>query len=54
MLNNATGKYDFDKSFAYHSDFVYSVCAAVDNSGFFSGGKDKMIYKIDLSGNPVM
>ena len=27
LLNNATGKYEFDKQFTYHSDFIYAVQA---------------------------
>ena len=28
MLNNATGKYEFEKELAYHTDFVYAVAAS--------------------------
>lgn len=54
ILNNATGKYDFDKEIVYHQDFVYATAPSVTGDGFFTGGKDGKIFKVDLMGNPVM
>jgi phospholipase A-2-activating protein len=54
VLNNATGKYEFDKEIVYHQDFVYATAPSVAGDGFFTGGKDGKMYKVDLMGNPVM
>jgi len=54
ILNNATGKYDFDKEIVYHQDFVYATAPSVTGDGFFTGGKDGKMFKVDLMGNPVM
>jgi WD40 repeat protein len=53
MLNNATGRYDFDKENNYHSSFVYATAPSVNGSSFFTGGKDGKIFQIDLMGNPL-
>ncbi len=54
ILNNATGKYDFDKEIMYHQDYVYATAPSVTGDGFFTGGKDGKMFKVDLMGNPVM
>mmetsp|Transcript_22163 Transcript_22163/g.21386 ORF Transcript_22163/g.21386 Transcript_22163/m.21386 type:complete len:150 (-) Transcript_22163:39-488(-) len=54
ILNNATGKYEFEKEFAYHNDFIYSIAPGLDGDGFYTGGKDAKIFRVDLFGNPVM
>ena len=48
------GRYIFEKELAYHDEYVYSVTAAVNNTGFFSGSKDRKIFKLDVHGNPLM
>lgn len=54
MLNNATGKYSFEKELKYHTGFVYAITPSVVQDGFFTGSKDSKIFKVDLMGNPVM
>jgi len=41
-----------ENTLLHHEDFVYALCASADG-GFYSGGKDKAIYRLDTSGNPV-
>ena len=63
VLDNATGLYDFDKELNYHQAFVYAVAPrylnlwfnlySVVGDGFFTGGKDCKVFKVDLMGNPV-
>jgi WD40 repeat protein len=53
VLNNATGKYEFENEFMHHNDFVYAIAASVTGDGFFTGGKDGKVFKIDLKGNVV-
>ena len=53
ILNNATGKYDFENEFMHHNDFVYSVAPSVTGDGFFTGGKDGRAFKIDLKGSVI-
>jgi phospholipase A-2-activating protein len=53
-LHAESGKYEFDKEVQYHQGYVYSVSPAQDGISFFSSGKDGMVYRIDLQGNPVM
>jgi phospholipase A-2-activating protein len=53
ILNNATGKYEFENEFMHHNDFVYSICPSVTGDGFFTGGKDGKAYKVDLKGNKL-
>ncbi|CDW75382.1 transducin family protein wd-40 repeat family protein [Stylonychia lemnae] len=63
MLNNATGRYSFEKEMKYHTGFVYSITPSqiqqfiayrILQDGFFTGSKDTNIFKVDLLGNPVM
>ena len=53
-LSNLTGKYDFDKEISYHTGFVYSTASSVAGDGFFTGGKDTKIFKVNLLGDPLM
>jgi len=61
ILNNASGKYDFDKELMYHDGFVYSIIPQykfllsfrISGDGFFTGGRDNQIFQVDLQGNPV-
>ena len=54
MLDNLTGKYDFEKEISYHSGFVYSTAPSASGDGFFTGGKDTKIFKVNLLGDPLM
>ena len=51
-LNSVTAKYEFVKQLKLHQDFVMDIIPNVQGTGFFSAGKDKTIYHIDLEGNP--
>lgn len=42
-LNNATGKYDFEKEFTYHTEYIYSVIPQIEGNGFFTGARDKKV-----------
>ncbi|TNV85584.1 hypothetical protein FGO68_gene1924 [Halteria grandinella] len=53
-LSNLTGKYEFDKELSYHTGFVYSTAPSVSGDGFFTGGKDAKIFKVNLLGDPLM
>lgn len=54
MLDNLTGKYDFEKEISFHSGFVYSSAPSASGDGFFTGGKDTNIFKVNLLGDPLM
>mmetsp|Transcript_8148 Transcript_8148/g.19441 ORF Transcript_8148/g.19441 Transcript_8148/m.19441 type:complete len:753 (-) Transcript_8148:238-2496(-) len=42
-----------DKRMHYHTDYVYCL-AASSNGGFYSGAKDKTIYRMDAEGSPML
>jgi hypothetical protein len=51
-LQRDTGRYEFDREFAYHESFVYALHPDVGGNGFYSASKDKKIIHVDASGNP--
>ena len=54
VLNNATGLYHYaEKELSYHQAFIYSVTGSVAGDGFFTGGKDGKVFKVNLEGNPI-
>jgi phospholipase A-2-activating protein len=53
LLDNSTGRYDFDKEISYHTGFVYSTAPSITGDGFFTGGKDTKIFKVNLLGDPL-
>eukprot|EP00392_Amoebophrya_sp_AT5.2_P019426 g20256.t1 len=47
--------YDLDKRLHHHSDFVYAVADSVEGDWFYSGGREKTIFKLDYaSGNRLL
>ena len=53
-MNSQTGKYDFVKQIKLHNGFVMCIIPDLEGLGFFSAGKDNLIYRFDLEGNPVL
>ena len=53
-FESGSGRYLFEKELTYHDEYVYSTTAAVGGDGFFSGSKDKKIFRLDSHGNPTM
>ena len=54
QLDNTIGKYEFVKQIKIHNGFVMSIIPDIEGMGFYSAGKDNMIYRIDLEGNPIL
>ena len=54
LSEDAPETYTIDKLLQHHGDFVYCVCDAAGSEHFYSGSKDKQIYKLDYVGNPVL
>ena len=50
----ANGKYEFVKEMKYHNGFILDICPMVNGLGFFSAGRDNVMFAIDLEGNPMM
>ncbi|CAD7931002.1 unnamed protein product [Amoebophrya sp. A25] len=42
--------FDLEKRLHHHSDFVYSLCDGVGDEYFYSGGKEKTIFKMGYDG----
>ena len=53
-LNNAIGKYNFQKEVKYHEGHVLELCPQVGGDGWFSGGRDKKAILISNQGDPIM
>ena len=43
-MDNSTGKYEFVKQIKIHNGFVMAIIPDIEGIGFYSAGKDNMIY----------
>jgi len=42
------------KTLQHHTDFVYCIADGGSGDHFYTGGKEKLAYKVDYAGNPVL
>ena len=55
---DAQEEWGLDKRLSHHTDFVYAIAdSAVSGAAknhFYTGGKEKLLYKVDYDGNPLL